>query len=47
MYRQGLGALDPEESASLRGLISYVQSVDPLFVAALQRKFGPDLNGIS
>jgi len=46
IFQHGRGGLKSEEAASLRGLISYVRSVDLPFIAALQRKFGPELNGL-
>ena len=46
IFQHGRANSDQERAASLRGLISYVRSVDPRFIATLQRKFGPKLNGL-
>jgi RNA-directed DNA polymerase len=45
VYRHSKGRLSKEEQASLQGLISYIQSVEPTFVDALKRKYGSDLLG--
>jgi RNA-directed DNA polymerase len=45
VYRHSKGRLSKEEQASLQGLISYIQSVEPTFVDALRRKHGSDLMG--
>jgi RNA-directed DNA polymerase len=47
IFQHGRGNSDSEGATSLRGLISYVRSVDPRFIATLQRKFGPKLNGLA
>ncbi len=46
IFQYGPVNADSGEAASLRGLISYVRSVDPTFVASLQRKFGSELKGL-
>jgi RNA-directed DNA polymerase len=46
VFRNGLAKPDPDEIARLRGLLAYVRSVEPRFVATLQRKFGSDVKGL-
>lgn len=46
VFQHGRDASDPERTAHVRGLVSYALSVEPRFVAALQRKFGENLNGL-
>lgn len=40
------GRLSQVEIQSLRGLISYARSIEPVFVASLAHKHGPAVNGI-
>jgi len=43
VFRSGLGDLSREQTMYLRGYISYARSVDPQFVASLQRRYGEQL----
>ena len=42
VFRHGAGQLTSEDSASLRGFISYARSVEPSFVDALKRRYGEE-----
>jgi RNA-directed DNA polymerase len=45
VYRFSKKLLSEEETISLRGILSYIQSVEPSFVQGLREKFGPDVMG--
>jgi RNA-directed DNA polymerase len=41
VFRKSQGHLLPEQVAYLKGMLSYAESVEPSFVEALRRKYGP------
>jgi len=40
VYRNSQGRLQPEQVASLKGMLAYAQSVEPSFIERLRRKYG-------
>jgi RNA-directed DNA polymerase len=40
IYRNTQGKLQPQQLASLKGMLAYAQSVDPSFIESLRRKYG-------
>jgi RNA-directed DNA polymerase len=45
VFRNTQQQLPPEELASLRGMLSYVKSVEPSFIETLRNKYGPEAIG--
>jgi hypothetical protein len=41
VFRNTRQQLRPEEIESLQGMLAYVKSVEPSFVEALRKKYGP------
>jgi RNA-directed DNA polymerase len=43
VHKLRLGQLSPIDAQSLKGMLAYAHSVEPSFIEALKRKFGPDV----
>lgn len=43
VFQNSQGRLKPEQVESLKGMLSYARSVEPSFIEALRRKYGPSV----